>query len=148
MKVIICDDDPNQRDSIGVCFTVSRSRYDLTEFELGADMLEYLSASHADLVCLDLGLPDMDGLEVLRQLRKTSGAPAIIVSGNNSKESVVRAFAVGADDYITKPFAPMELMAGVGAVTRRAMGIKFETDYFHCARGDAGFQSQNRDRGR
>lgn len=62
MKVIICDDDPNQRDSFGVCFTVSRSRYDLTEFELGAAMLEYLSTSHADHVCLDLGLPDMDGL--------------------------------------------------------------------------------------
>ena len=90
MKVIICDDDPNQRNSIGVCFTVSRSRYDLTEFELGADMLEYLSASHADLVCLDLGLPDMDGLEVLRQLRKTSSAPVIIASGNNSKELVIR----------------------------------------------------------
>ena len=90
----------------------------------------YLSTSHADLVCLDLGLPDMDGLEVLRQLRKTSGAPAIIVSGNNSKESVVRAFAVGADDYITKPFAPMELMAGVGAVTRRAMGIKSKQTTF------------------
>ena len=86
MKVIICDDDPNQRNSIGVCFTVSRSRYDLTECELGADML----ASHADLVGLDLGLPDMDGLEVLRQLRKTSGAPVIIASGNNSKEAVIR----------------------------------------------------------
>jgi DNA-binding response OmpR family regulator len=55
--------------------------------------------------------------EVLRQLRKTSGAPVIIVSGNNSKESVVRAFAVEADDYITKPFAPMEHMARVGGVT-------------------------------
>ncbi len=53
-------------------------------------MLEYLSASHADLMCLDLGLPDMDGLEVLRQLRKTSAAPVIIASGNNSKESVIR----------------------------------------------------------
>lgn len=124
MKVIICDDDPIQRDSIGVCFTVSGSRYDLTEFELGADMLDYLKTSHADLVCLDLGLPDMDGLDVLRQLRKTSGVPVIVVSGNNSKESVVRALAVGADDYITKPFAPIELMARVGAVTRRTLGRK------------------------
>ena len=124
LKVIICDDDPVQRDSIGVCFTVSGSRYDLTEFELGADLLNYLKTSHADLVCLDLGLPDMDGLDVLRQLRKTSGVPVIIVSGNNSKESVVRALAVGADDYITKPFAPIELMARVGAVTRRTSGRK------------------------
>ena len=122
MKVIICDDDPNQRDSIRVCFTVSGNTYEMAEFELGADMLDYLGTDDADLVFLDMGLPDMDGLDVLRQLRKSSDVPVIVVSGNDTTESVVKALAIGADDYITKPFEPIELMARVEAVTRRASG--------------------------
>ncbi len=119
MKVIICDDDPNQRDTIRVCLAVSGRKYDIAEFELGADMLDYLGSCDVDLVFLDLGLPDMDGLDVLRQLRKSSDVPVIVVSGNDTIESVVKALAMGADDYITKPFEPIELMARVEAVTRR-----------------------------
>ena len=122
MKVIICDDDPNQRDTIRVCLAVSGRKYDIAEFELGADMLDYLGSRDADLVFLDLGLPDMDGLDVLRQIRKSSDVPVIVVSGNDTIESVVKALAMGADDYITKPFEPIELMARVEAVTRRTSG--------------------------
>ena len=104
MKVIICDDDPNQRDTIRVCLAVSGRKYDIVEFELGADMLDYLGSRDADLVFLDLGLPDMDGLDVLRQFRKSSDVPVIVVSVNVTIESVVKALAVGADDYITKTF--------------------------------------------
>ncbi len=130
MKVIICDDDPNQRDSIRACFTVSGNKKDQVEFELGADMLDYLREHDADLVFLDMGLPDMDGLEVLRQIRKSSDVPVIVVSGNDTKESVVKALAIGADDYITKPFEPIELMARVEAVTRRASGRMSELSIF------------------
>lgn len=119
MKVIICDDDPNQLDTISVCLAVSGRKYDIAEFELGTDMLDYLGSCDADLVILDLGLPDMDGLDVLRQLRKSSDVPVIVVSGNDTIESVVKALAIGADDYITKPFKPIELMARVEVVTRR-----------------------------
>ncbi len=122
MKVIICDDDPNQRDSIRVCFTVSGSKYEMAEFELGADMLDNLRTDDADLVFLDMGLPDIDGLDVLKQLRKSSDVPVIVVSGNDTIESVVKALAIGADDYITKPFEPIELIARVEAVTRRTSG--------------------------
>ena len=130
MNVIICDDDPNQRDSIRICFTVSGRGDVITEFELGADMLDYLGTNDADLVFVDMGLPDMDGLDVLRQLRKSSDVPIIVVSGNDTKESVVKALTIGADDYITKPFEPIELMARVEAVTRRASGRLSERAIF------------------
>ena len=130
MKVIICDDDPNQRDSIRVCFTVSGNTIDVAEFELGADMLDYLTTHDADMVFLDMGLPDMDGLDVLRQLRKLSDVPVIVVSGDDTKESVVKALAIGADDYITKPFEPIELMARAEAVTRRTSGRMSERATF------------------
>jgi len=93
-------------------------------------MLDYLREHDADLVFLDMGLPDMDGLEVLRQIRKSSDVPVIVVSGNDTKESVVKALAIGADDYITKPFEPIELMARVEAVTRRASGRMSELSIF------------------
>ncbi|MDP6666285.1 MAG: response regulator transcription factor [Dehalococcoidia bacterium] len=130
MKVIICDDDPNQRDSIRICFEVSGSRNELSEFELGTDMLDHLGANAADLVFLDMGLPDMDGLEVLKQLRKSSDVPVIVVSGNDTTESIVKALTVGADDYVTKLYEPIELMARVRAVTRRVSGRKSERTAF------------------
>ena len=130
MKIIICDDDPNQRDSIRVCFTVSAGRHEMVEFELGADMLDYLGSHDPDLVFLDMGLPDMGGLDVLRQLRRFSDVPVIVVSGDDTKESIVKALAIGADDYITKPFEPIELMARVEAVTRRTKGRMSERATF------------------
>ncbi|MEE8046404.1 MAG: response regulator transcription factor [Dehalococcoidia bacterium] len=126
MKFIICDDDPNQRDSIRVCLEVSAARNEFAEFELGSDALDYLESNQADFMFLDMGLPDMDGLEVLKQVRKSSDLPVIVVSGNDTTDSVVKALALGADDYITKPFEQIELMARVESVTRRAAGRKVE----------------------
>ena len=130
MKVIICDDETNQREAIHVCFMVSATGYEVTEFELGGDLLDYLEKSDADLVMLDMGLPDIDGLDVLKQIRETSDVPVIVVSGNDTIQSVATALTIGADDYITKPFIPIELMARVEAVTRRTSGrISQRTTY-------------------
>ncbi|MDA1279955.1 MAG: response regulator transcription factor [Chloroflexi bacterium] len=120
MNIVICDDDPNQRDTIRLCFVVSGSRHETVEFELGSDMLEYAGAHEYDLVFLDMGLPDMDGLEVLTKLRQLSNAPVIVISGNERLGTVAKALSIGADDYITKPFEPIELMARVEAVRRRS----------------------------
>lgn len=122
MKVIICDDDPNQRDSIRLCFEVSGTRNELIEFELGADALDYLAGHDADLMFLDMGLPDMDGLDVIKRLRQMTNIPVIVVSGNDAVDTAVKALARGADDYMTKPFEPMELIARVEAITRRTSG--------------------------
>ncbi|NQW19166.1 MAG: response regulator transcription factor [Chloroflexi bacterium] len=126
MEIVICDDDPNQRDSIRVCLEISATQYNFFEFELGSDALDHLRNNSVDLIFLDMGLPDMSGLDVLRQLRNFTDAPVIVVSGNDTSESVAQALTIGADDYITKPFAPIELMARVDAVTRRVVGRKVD----------------------
>jgi two-component system, OmpR family, KDP operon response regulator KdpE len=130
MRIIICDDDPNQRDHIRICMEVSATRHEFAEFDLGGDALDHLKSNDADLMFLDMGLPDIDGIEVLRQLRKLTDIPVIIVSGNAVTESVAKALLVGADDYITKPFEAIELIARVEAVTRRAAGRKVERTTF------------------
>lgn len=126
MDIVICDDDPNQGDSIRACFETSGAPNNLTVFELGADTLEYVKNNSPDLIFLDMGLPDMGGLEVLKQLRTYTDTPVIVVSGNDTTESVAQALKIGADDYITKPFEPIELMARVDAVTRRVAGQRIE----------------------
>jgi len=68
---------------------------------------------------LDTGLPDFDGLEVLKKVRQISDIPLIVVIGNDTTESVVKALTPGANDYISNPFEPIELMATVESVTRR-----------------------------
>ncbi len=101
-----------------------------TEFELGEDAIEHLKSHDVDLIFLDMGLPDIAGLDALRQMRQHTEAPVIVVSGNDTTESVAQALTIGADDYITKPFVPIELMARVEAVTRRTSGRKIERKTF------------------
>jgi DNA-binding response OmpR family regulator len=69
LKVVICNDDPSQRDSIRVCLETTAGRNEITEFELGSDALDYFKTGEVDLMFLDMGLPDIHGLEVLKQLR-------------------------------------------------------------------------------
>ena len=126
MEIVICDDDPNQRDFIRVCFEISTTKNSFSEFELGSDALDHLKQNSADLIFLDMGLPDISGIDVLKELREHSDAPVIVVSGNDSTDSVAQALKIGADDYVPKPFEPIELMARVEAVTRRTSDRKTE----------------------
>jgi two-component system cell cycle response regulator CtrA len=91
--------------------------------ENGADALEMLKFYDYDAVILDLMLPDIDGVEVLSRVRSIkNGTPVIILSGLNSTDDKVKCLTLGADDYLTKPFSKIELMARVYAVVRRASG--------------------------
>ncbi len=130
LEIVICDDDPNQRDSIRVCFEISATNNHFSEFELGSDALDYLKQNSTDLIFLDMGLPDISGIEVLKQLRTYTDAPVIVVSGNDTTESVAQALTIGADDYVTKPFEPIELMARVEAVIRRSSDQRVERSVF------------------
>ena len=98
---------------------LSRAGYSVDRAATGTEALARVA--HADLVLLDLGLPDMDGSEVCRQVRKTSAVPIIIVSARGDESDRVLGLELGADDYLVKPFGLRELVARVRAVSRRAV---------------------------
>jgi two-component system KDP operon response regulator KdpE len=85
----------------------------------GREGLSIIQSTSIDLVLLDLGLPDMDGLEVLRQMRRQSDVPIIIITARDDEESMVAGLNLGADDYLTKPFSGRALQARIEAVLRR-----------------------------
>ncbi|MFB6639025.1 response regulator transcription factor [Streptomyces chartreusis] len=116
MRVLLAEDDD------GVAGALTEALYEHghlpTRVRRGEDVL----ARHrqADLLLLDLGLPDLDGLEVLRKLRAVSGLPVVVLTARGDERSVVRGLRLGADDYLVKPVRLAELLARIEAVTRRA----------------------------
>lgn len=116
MRVLLAEDDD------GVAGALTEALYDNghlpARVRRGADAL----ARHrqADLLLLDLGLPDVDGLEVLRKLRAVSALPVVVLTARGDERSVVRGLRLGADDYLVKPVRLAELLARIDAVTRRA----------------------------
>jgi two-component system, OmpR family, response regulator RegX3 len=117
VRLLVVEDD----DAIAVPLVegLSRAGYSVDRAATGTEALARVA--HADLVLLDLGLPDMDGSEVCRQMRKTSAVPIIIVSARGDESDRVLGLELGADDYLVKPFGLRELVARVRAVSRRAM---------------------------
>jgi two-component system KDP operon response regulator KdpE len=93
--------------------------YRLVEADTGADGLEAAATRQPDVVILDLGLPDMDGLDVIKRLREWSAVPVIVLSARGQERDKVVALDAGADDYVSKPFGPEELLARVRAALRR-----------------------------
>jgi len=98
----------------------------------GSDALEKLRADGADIVLLDLGLPDKDGKEVIVEMRRFSDAPIIVLTARAQEIEIVRSLESGADDYIVKPFSSTELLARIGAVLRRAQLLPGNEPPFVC----------------
>ncbi|HLG93190.1 MAG TPA: response regulator, partial [Acidimicrobiales bacterium] len=94
--------------------------YEVEQARTGAAALELAARRRPDIVILDLGLPDLDGVEVLRGLRAWSSAPVVVLSARHAEEAKVEALDAGADDYVTKPFGMDELLARLRALQRRA----------------------------
>ncbi len=117
MRVLLVEDD----DAIAAPLEEGLEREGL-EVERVATGHGALAAADADLVLLDLGLPDLDGLEVCRQLRARSSVPVIVITARGEEIDRVVGLELGADDYIVKPFGFRELMARIRAVTRRVTG--------------------------
>ncbi len=104
-----------------------RSRgYEVRSVVSGTEALREVAADPPDLLILDLGLPDIDGLEVCRRVRERSALPILVLSARGSERDKVSALDLGADDYVTKPFGPDELLARVRACLRRAQGTNEE----------------------
>lgn len=114
--------------------TLTASGYAYLQAPTGAEGLVQAATRNPDLVLLDLGLPDMDGLEVARRLREWSKKPIIVVSARGREADKVAALDMGADDYLTKPFGVQELLARIRAALRRhqsAVGVPEEPVFRH-----------------
>lgn len=115
-RLLIIDDEPQIRRFLEI--SLRSQGYRVDEAATGQEGLERLATRGADLVVLDLGLPDRDGQEVLRELRQWSSTPVIVLSVRSTEDEKVRALDAGANDYVTKPFGIQELMARIRGLLR------------------------------
>ena len=120
MKVLIIEDSPEIVESVRLIFQVKWPGAELLSASEGEKGVELAKAESPDLIILDLGLPDRDGLDVLPEIRTFSNAPLIILTARGDEVSKVRGLELGADDYIVKPFSPAEFSARVRAAVRRS----------------------------
>jgi two-component system KDP operon response regulator KdpE len=120
VQILLVDDEVSIQRAMA---PLLRSRgYTVTVAGSGHEALGLFEQDRPDLVILDLGLPDIDGTEVCRQVRERADTPILVLSARGAEKDKVAALDLGADDYITKPFGPEELMARVRAALRRSLG--------------------------
>jgi two-component system KDP operon response regulator KdpE len=117
-RLLVVEDDSTLRRALGI--TLRARRYEVELAQDGATALKLAAASPFDLVIVDLGLPDLDGLEVIQALRGWLAVPVIVLSARDAQRQKVEALDAGADDYVTKPFGMDELLARIRAALRRA----------------------------
>lgn len=119
-RVLVVDDEPGLRRALSI--NLSARGWDVTVAADGAGALEAAAATHPDVVLLDLGLPDLDGLDVIAGIRGWSPVPIIVLTARTASADAVDALDAGADDYVTKPFAMDVLLARLRAAVRRGTG--------------------------
>ncbi|HEY1737451.1 MAG TPA: response regulator [Acidimicrobiia bacterium] len=117
-KILVIDDEERFARALGI--SLEARGYEVVVAADGAKGLEQAARAHPDLVVLDLGLPDLDGVRVLEALRGWSKVPVVVLSARDEERVKVAALDLGADDYVTKPFGMDELLARVRAALRRA----------------------------
>lgn len=116
-RVLVVDDEPQILRALRV--NLRARDYEVITAATGKQALDAAAQRHPDIVVLDLGLPDMDGVDVIRGLRGWTQVPIVILSGRSQSVAKVHALDAGADDYVTKPFNVDELLARIRAVSRR-----------------------------
>ncbi len=119
LKILLIEDENQMRRFLRV--TLQNEKYVLIEAETAADGLSKAALHNPDVILLDLGLPDMDGLEVITRLREWSSMPVIVISAREQEGDKVKALDGGADDYLTKPFGVIELLARIRVALRHAV---------------------------
>ena len=117
LSILLVEDEKNICDFIST--SLSAQDYRISTAHTGKEALPIITSQCPDLILLDLGLPDMDGIEIIRQVRTWSSVPIIVLSARTQEQEKVRALDLGADDYLTKPFHLAELNARIKSVIRR-----------------------------
>ena len=124
--VVLIEDEPQIRRFLRA--TLTGQGYRLFEAATGADGLVEVGSRQPDVIIIDLGLPDMDGTEVIRRLREWTAVPIIVLSARGDERDKVTALDAGADDYVSKPFGASELVARIRVALRHAAGASHEAD--------------------
>lgn len=117
-RILVVEDD--KRISSFFKTVLESNRYDVIMASTGSEAYSLITSQCPDLVILDLGLPDMDGMNILRSVREWSSMPVIVVSARTHEKDKVEALDLGADDYITKPFGTSELLARIRTAIRHS----------------------------
>jgi two-component system, OmpR family, KDP operon response regulator KdpE len=128
-SILVVDDEPEIRRLLRN--TLSVQGYDVLEAATGSEALKAAQRAKPDLVILDLGLPDLDGMEVIRSLRSESQVPILVLSSRGDERAKIAALDLGADDYVTKPFGVEELMARLRAALRHRLQEQGTLPLFH-----------------
>lgn len=123
MKILIIEDDKRIVDAISFAFRAGWPEVDITTADWGQEGVGMVETECPDIIILDLGLPDINGLDALKQIRCFSDIPVLVLSANNEEIIIVQAFGLGASDYVCKPFRPMELIARVRRLVTPSTGI-------------------------
>jgi two-component system KDP operon response regulator KdpE len=123
--ILVIEDEPSLKKFLRV--TLESQNYNVIEATRGEEGLRHASVGQPDLIILDLGLPDVDGLEVTKRLRSWTAIPIIVVSARGKEQDKVAALDAGADDYLTKPFGVGELLARLRVTMRHLSAAKADT---------------------
>ena len=119
MKILIVDDDHDLLEALGLGMQLQWQGAEVLTATDGEAGLDVFFERSPDVVLLDVGLPRLDGFEVLRRIRRVSDTPVLMLTARGEELDKVRGLEIGADDYVTKPFSPLELLARIKAVLRR-----------------------------
>ena len=124
IKILVVEDDPDLLDL--TAYVLRRDRFVVLEARDGTEALRRWGTDRPDLVLLDLGLPGIDGFEVLRQIREQDKTPVLVLSGRTESRDVMRTYNLGTDDFLAKPFEFRELTARIRAILRRVQGSAYD----------------------
>ncbi len=123
MRILVVDDEPDVVKVVRMSFQVQEPTWEVLGAYDGEEALAIFEKEHPDLILLDIMMPEISGLDVLKELRLFSDVPVIVLTAKEDEIDKVMGLNLGADDYITKPFGHLELLARVKAVLRRAQGM-------------------------
>ena len=123
-RILVVDDEPSVTDLIA--YNLRKSLYDVIIAADGREALRLVREYSPDLILLDLMIPEVDGLDVCREIRRSSDVPVIMITARGEEVDRVLGLEIGADDYVTKPFSMRELLARIKAVLRRAQKVNGE----------------------
>lgn len=124
-RVLLVEDEPAIADTL--VYALKTERFEVTHTLTGTAALEAFVAKPHDFVILDIGLPDITGLDVCRKLRESSNVPVLFLTARDGEIDRILGLELGGDDYVTKPFSPREIVARVRAIMRRASGNGHDT---------------------